>query len=146
MRNDFVLVSDDEREKVLRYDGKGQYLGTFPPNDSVRRKVTRILLDSEGGIVTLDNDERMVRTWDESGRSLRAVGPAGMKRPVDIAVDPFRNLYVADEDQGVLVFDAGGQLLTTIGGPELRARALTLDASGAVLVYDGRNERVLRFH
>jgi len=35
---------------------------------------------------------------------------------------------------------------TTIASPELRrARALTLDASGAVLVYDERAQRVLRY-
>jgi len=45
----------------------------------------------------------------------------------------------------VLVLNAQGQLLTTIAGPEARPRAVTLDASGAVLVYDSRAERVLRF-
>lgn len=144
-RGGSLLVSDEEREKVLRYDERGQYLGTFPANDTARRKVTRILVDSEGGIVTLDRDERVVRTWDENGRALRVVGPTGIRRPADVAVDPFRSLYLADEELGVLVFDPQGRLLTTITSPDLRARAVALDASGAVLVYDGRSERVLRF-
>jgi TolA-binding protein len=142
-----VLVSDEDREAVLRYDAKGEYLGTFPGGrDAARRKVTRILLDGEGGIVTLDRDEKTVRVWDESGKPLRSVGPAGLKRPVDVAVDAFRNLYVADEETGVHVYNPQGQLLTTIAGPELkRARAVALDASGAVLVYDDRAQRVLRY-
>jgi hypothetical protein len=142
-----VLVSDEEREAILRYDGKGEYQGTFPGGrDAARRKVTRILLDGEGGIVTLDRDEKTVRVWDDGGKLLRSVGPTGLKRPVDVAVDPFRNLYVADEEAGVLVFNPQGQLVTTIASPELRkARALTLDATGAVLVYDDRAERVLRY-
>jgi hypothetical protein len=141
-----VLVSDEEREAILRYDGKGEYQGIFPPRDTAKRKVTRMLLDGEGGIVTLDRDEKAVRVWDETGRLLRSVGPVGLKRPVDVAVDAFRNLYVADEEAGVLVYNLQGHLLTTIASPELRrARALALDASGAVLVYDERAQRVLRY-
>jgi TolA-binding protein len=142
-----MLVSDEEREAVLRYDGKNEYQGSFPGgHDAAKRKVTRILLDGEGGIVMLDRDEKTIRVWDETGRLLRSVGPTGLKRPADVAVDPFRNLYVADEETGIQVFGAQGQLLTTIAGPELRrARAVTLDATGAVLVYDDRAERVLRY-
>jgi streptogramin lyase len=142
-----MLVSDEEREAILRYDAKSEYQGTFPGGrDAAKRKVTRIVLDGEGGIVALDKDEKTVRVWDETGRLLRSVGPAGLKKPADIAVDAFRNLYVADEETGVYVFNPQGQLLVTISGPELRrARAITLDATGAVLVYDDRAQRVLRY-
>jgi outer membrane protein assembly factor BamD (BamD/ComL family) len=142
-----VLVSDEEREAILRYDSKGDYQGTFPGGrDAAKRKVTRILLDGEGAIVALDRDERTLRVWDETGRALRSVGPTGLKRPADVAVDAFRNLYVADEEAGVLVFNPQGQPIATITSPELRkARALTLDATGAVLVYDDRSQRVLRY-
>ncbi len=141
-----VLVSDEDRERVLRFDGKGQLLGTFPPNDAAKRKVTRMLLDAEGGILTLDREDKTIRVFDEAGKLLRTVGPAGLKKPVDLAVDPFRNVYVADEELGVLVFDPHGKPLTTVASPELRRpKALTLDATGAVLVYDDRAERVLRY-
>ncbi len=141
-----MLVSDEEREKVLRFDVGGALLGTFPANDTAKRKVTRIVVDPEGGILTLDREEKTVRTWDDSGKPLRVLGPAGLRKPVDLAVDPFRDVYVADEEQGVVVFDPQGRLLTTIAAPELRRpRALTLDPTGAVLVYDDRAERVLRF-
>jgi hypothetical protein len=65
---------------------------------------------------------------------------------VDAAVDPFRNTYVAEEEGGVLIFNPAGQLLVTIAGEEIRKpRALTLDPSGAVLVYDDRTQKVQRF-
>jgi TolA-binding protein len=141
-----VLVSDEDREAILRFDSKGQYTGLFPGKDATKRKVSRILVDGEGGIVTLDREDRSVRVWDETGRLVRTVGPAGFKRPVDVAVDAFRNLYVADEEVGILVYNPQGQLLATIAGPEMkRPRAVTLDAAGAVLVYDDRAERVLRY-
>jgi DNA-binding beta-propeller fold protein YncE len=141
-----VLVSDEDREAVLRFDAKGQYLGAFTGRDATKRKVSRILVDGEGAVVTLDREEKTVRVWDEAGRLLRTLGPAGLKRPSDVAVDAFRNLYVADEEGGVLVFNPQGQLLVTIASPEMkRPRAITLDATGAVLVYDDRAERVLRY-
>jgi TolA-binding protein len=145
-RGGSLLVSDEGREKVLRFDAKGQLLGTFPPQDAARRKVTRLLVDGEGAIVWLDREEKVVRVWEEAGRPVRAIGPAGLKKPVDLAVDPFRNIYVADEELGVLVFDPQGKPLATIAGPELRRpKALTLDPSGAVLVYDDKAERILRY-
>lgn len=141
-----LLVSDDKRDRILRYDADGRYLGTFPDRDASKRKITRMLVDGEGAIVTLDRDEKTVSVWSEAGRPLRTVGPAVFKKPADIAVDPFRNLYVADEELGILVFDSHGKPLVTIGGAELRRpRALALDATGAVLVYDDREERILRY-
>ena len=142
-----MLVSDEEREAILKFDSKGEYQGTFPGGrDAAKRKVIRILLDGEGGIVTLDREDKTVRVYDDGGKVLRTVGPTGLKRPVDVAVDAFRNLYVADEEAGVQVFDPQGKLITTIAGPELRKpRAVTLDAAGAVLVYDDKAEHVLRY-
>ena len=139
-----MLVSDEKRKKVYRYDAKLEYKGTFP--DAKEREVSRMLVDGEGGIVFLDRDEKTVRVYDETGRLLRTVGPAGLRRPVDVAVDHFRNTYVADEEGAVSVFTPQGQLLATISGPELkRPKALALEAAGAVLVYDDRAEKVLRY-
>jgi TolA-binding protein len=141
-----ILVSDDQREKVLRFDAEGRYRGTFPERDVARRKVIRIVVDGEGGIVLLDREERTVQVLDETGRVLRNLGPAGLRKPADVAVDPFRNAYVADEEAGVLVFNPQGQLLATLSGPELRRpKALALDSTGAVLVYDDRSQKVLRY-
>jgi sugar lactone lactonase YvrE len=65
---------------------------------------------------------------------------------VDVAVDSFRNVYVADESGPVLVLSPQGQLLATIASPEMRKpAAVTVDPAGAVLVYDEKAERILRF-
>jgi hypothetical protein len=74
------------------------------------------------------------------------VGPTGLRKPVDVAIDPFRNAYVADEELGVLIFSPQGQLLHTLSGPELkRPKAITLDPTGAVLVYDDRAGKILKY-
>ena len=62
-----------------------------------------------------------------------------------MTVDPFRQTYVADQEGAVLVFSPQGKLLATLGGAGLRPTAVTLDASGAVLVYDDKAERVVRY-
>lgn len=144
----FVLVADGKKKRIYRFDPKQQYQGVFP--DTKDRNVTRMTLDGEGGIVVLDEDARSVQVFDEAGRLLRSIPARGagyeLRRPADVAVDPCRNLYVADREGGILVFSPQGQVLTVLGGPELRRPlALTLDPSGAVLVYDEKAERVLRY-
>ena len=74
------------------------------------------------------------------------MGPTGLRKPVDVAIDPFRNTYVADEELGVLIFSPQGQVLHTLSGPELRRpKALTLDPTGAILVWDDKAEKILKY-
>ena len=143
-----LLVSDSRRKRVYRFDDKYQFQGMFP--DPKEREIVRMTVDAEGGIVLLDKDEKAVRVYDEAGKLLRQVAAKGagyeLRRPSDAAVDPMRNLYVADEDGSVFIFTPQGQLLTTLSGGELRKPvAIALDPSGALLVYDERAERVLRY-
>jgi hypothetical protein len=106
-------------------------------------------VDGEGGIAVLDRDQKTVQVYDEAGKLLRSVAARGagweLKRPIDVAVDPFRNTYVADEEGFVYVFSAPGQLLTSISGEVRKPRALTIDPAGAILVYDEKLERILRY-
>ena len=74
-----MLVADEDREQVLRFDATGrQYLGTFPPNDTAKRKVTRILVDGESGIFTLDREEK---TRAAVGRNRQTVAQLRPGRP-----------------------------------------------------------------
>jgi TolA-binding protein/streptogramin lyase len=140
-----VLVADEKRKRVHRYDAKYEYKADFP--DAKEREVIRMAVDTEGGILLLDRGERSVRVFDENGRLLRSLGPrSDMRKPLDVAVDAFQNVYVIDEEAGVLVFSPQGQLLTTVVSPDMhKPRALTVDAAGAVLVYDEKAQRILRF-
>jgi TolA-binding protein len=142
-----VLVADGKRRKVFRFDSRFQFKDAFP--DAKEREVVRMTLDPDGGLVFLDREEKTVKTYDETGRLLRTLPARGagyeMKKPVDVTVDPFRQTYVADQEGAVLVFSPQGKLLATLGGAGLRPTAVTLDASGAVLVYDDKAERVVRY-
>jgi sugar lactone lactonase YvrE len=141
------LVADEKKNRIYRFDRALEFRDTFPvAKDAKSREITRMFLDGEGAIVCLDREERTVKAYDETGKLLRTVGPAGLKKPVDAAVDSFRNTYVADEEGGVLVFNPAGQLLASLVGEDIRKpKALTLDPTGAVLVYDERTQKVRRF-
>jgi sugar lactone lactonase YvrE len=142
-----TLIADDKRKRVCRFDAKGQFQGPFP--DAKERQIARMAVDGEGAIVMLDHDQKTVRVYDEAGKLLRSVAARGvgweLKRPIDVAVDPFRNTYVADEDGFVYVFSPPGQLLASISGEVRKPRALTIDPAGAILVYDEKQERILRY-
>jgi outer membrane protein assembly factor BamD (BamD/ComL family) len=141
-----VLVSDEGDDTVYRFDANGGLLGTFPPRARDKREVIRILVDAEGGILLLDKKAKTVRVYDESGRTLRTVGPGGLNKPRDVAVDSVRNIYVADEKEGVVVFNPQGELFFKISGsPMKKPIALTLEPAGAVLVYDDDQDKVLRY-
>jgi outer membrane protein assembly factor BamD (BamD/ComL family) len=143
-----MLVADGKRKRVYRFDGQDKFQGPFP--DAKEREVSRMTLDGEGGIVWLDRDLKTVTLLDESGRVLRTQALRGsgfdLRKPADVAVDAFRNLYVADEEAGVFIFAPAGHLLGTVTGGELRKpMAITLDPAGALLVYDDRAQKVLRY-
>ena len=143
------LVSDEKLKGVHRFDAAGKHVGPFP--DTREREVVRIVIDGEGGIVWLDRKARSIETFDEGGRRQAQIGPRGtgyeLIKPLDVAVDAFRNLYVADERAGVLVLARGGQLLTSVGQGSLdKPTALTLSDDGALLVYDEKERQIVRFH
>ncbi len=142
-----ILVADEKRNKVYRFNTRSEFQSTFPdPKDAKEREITRLFVDGEGGIVMLDRNEKTVRVYDETGKLQRTVGPTGLRKPVDVAIDPFRNAYVADEELGVLIFSPQGQLLHTLSGAELRRpKTLTLDPTGAILVWDDKAEKILKY-
>ena len=141
------LVSDGDRAQLLRFDARLVFKGTFPENEGTKeREITRVFVDGEGEIVALDRREKTVRFLDETGKTIRTIGPVGLKKPIDVAVDPFRNVYVADEENGVLVFSPQGQLLFTLSSAEIkRPAAIALDTTGAILVHDEKAQKLLRF-
>ena len=142
-----ILVSDLKRKRVLRFKGT-TFISPFA--DRSEREVTKLLTTARGDVVMLRKDDKTIEILDESGRLLSKIGPRGpgfeWKKPVDVVVDMFLNLYVADEDQGIFVFSPKNELIATFGAADVRKpRAITIDLSGAPLVYDDRASLIVRF-
>ncbi len=143
-----LLVSDLKQKAVLRFNPRSEYQGPFP--DANPREIIRIVRDGEGGVALLDREAKSLKVFDEAGRLQRTIPTRGdnyeIRRPADLAVDFVRNIYLADEEQGVLVFSPKGSLTTMLKGPELRKpKAIALMPDGAVLVYDEKLQRILRY-
>lgn len=142
-----TLVSDLRRKRVVRFKGS-TFVSIFP--DSSEREVIKILTSPRGDAVMLRKDDKSVEVYDDSGRQAFKLGPRGpgfeWKKPVDVAMDAFSNLYVADEDQGVFMFSPKGELMASFGASDVRKTgAIAIDLTGAVLVYDDRAQALVRF-
>jgi TolA-binding protein len=143
-----LLVADKDTKRVHHYGADLSYLGTFP--DSKDREVIRMILDDEAKVSLLEDDARGIEVYDLQGKRLRVVPLRGsgyeVEQAVDIAADAFSNLYIVDRKSGVYVFAPAGRLLAVVGRDELqRPTAIALEPSGALLVYDDKQRRVLRF-
>jgi len=145
-----VLVADEGRKAVERFDSDYKYEGPFP--DSRQREVTRLARDLEGGIVMLDPRAKAIQVFSATGQALRSIPFRGagyeLDEPSDVAVDPALRTYVTDRKSAtVSVFGPDGALLGSFGRSDLREPvALTLEPSGAVLVYDDKERQVIRFN
>lgn len=142
-----TLISDVKRKRVLRFKGD-TFASVFP--DRSEREVIKLLTTPRGEAVMLRKDDKSIEIFDDSGRLVSKIGPRGpgfeWKKPVDVTIDAFSNLYVADEDQGIFLFSAKGQLLATFGASDVKkSRAVAIDLTGAALVYDDRTETIVRF-
>ena len=142
-----ILVSDLKRKRVLRFKG-GTFSSLFP--DRGEREVIKMLTTPRGEAVMLRKDDKSVEVIDDAGRLVSKIGPRGpgfeWKKPIDVAIDAFSNLYVADEDQGIFVFSPKGELMSTFGASDVKkSRAIAIDLTGAALVYDDRTETIVRF-
>jgi outer membrane protein assembly factor BamD (BamD/ComL family) len=101
-------------------------------------------LDREDSIVLFNRDGKSVRTLAKKGTGYE------LKQPVDLAFDPLGHLLVLDRGQSsVLVFSAGGKLLTTYTIPEKAAGAfkkgvaLSVDRAGRLYIYDDSAKHIL---
>ena len=142
-----ILVSDLKRKRVLRFRGD-TFASVFP--DRSEREVLKMVTTPRGEVVLLRKDDKSIEVYDTSGRLVLKLGPRGpgfeWKKPVDVTIDAFSNLYVADEDQGIFLFSQKGALMATFGASDVKkSRAIAIDLTGAALVYDDRTETIVRF-
>jgi len=142
-----ILISDLKRKRILRFRDN-VFVSVF--GDRSEREVIKLVTTPRGEALMLRKDDKSIEIVDESGRLVSKIGPRGpgfeWKKPVDVTIDAFSNIYVADEDQGIFLLSPKGALMSTFGASDVRkSRAIAIDLSGAALVYDDRTETIVRF-
>ena len=159
-----VWVADAGNGRVQHVSSEGLYLEAMPVGPSfldggeqrflddgrdgaaVQGDGRPIAVASTSGDVVFVIDERndLLLKWDEQRRPERLVGPVGRddapQRPVALALDGTRRLYVADGAEGrVLAYDLFGTLLGRLDTPPLPAlQALTMHKGRLWIVCSGR--------
>jgi TolA-binding protein len=142
------LVADTRGRQIIRVSGAGQYVGPFAPIAAER--IARSRMDD---VAVIERDGRSVSVFDRDGKSIARLPQRGtgyqFDSLTDLAFDPLGHLYVLDRGRAsVFVFGPGTRLLSTVTitgrepGSLQRARAMALDASGRVHVYDEQAQRI----
>ena len=142
------LVSDRKGKAVIRVGINGKYLKNFATLNA-----ERIVMNQLEDVAMLDKDTKSVVITDRDGKPLNKIVPKGtgyeLANPVDIAFDPFGNLYVLDRGKPFLyVFSPKAKLLASFSMPEKdqgsfpKPQAFGLDAAGRVYLFDDRSQRI----
>ena len=119
-------------------------------------RFTRLAVSPDDVIAGL-HEEKYVKVLDRDGQSVRTIPARGkgyaFDEPVDIAYDALGHLFVLDEGSAsVFVFGAGSAELVRIftlpeksEGAFRRAKALALDPTGRLYIYDAQTGRVMLY-
>jgi streptogramin lyase len=172
----FLYVADAGNFRIRRVDeptltivavagnGVQGYSGdNGPATDASIGHVTSIALDSTGGLWIADATNFNIRHVDAATGIIRTaaqgsgviiaplakgIAPPNFGRIASLAIDPFDNLYIADEtNRQVFLMDPTGVLTALVfddslaaggdgSGPLLAPQAVTLDFSGTLYVAD----------
>jgi DNA-binding beta-propeller fold protein YncE len=159
-----VWVADAGNGRLQHFSAEGLYLETVPVGPSVLEAgAQRFLDDGRDGaavqgegrpiavastsgdeVFAIDGRNDLLLRWDEQRRPERLVGSVGQgdvpQRPVALALDGTRRLYVADRaQQAVLAYDLFGTLLRRLDTPPLPdLQALTMHRGRLWIVCAGR--------
>ncbi len=157
-----IFVTDIRHNRVLRYSGTGQLVGTWgqsgtalgqfrdPWGIAVDRYQNRRVYVADTGnnrIQVFTRDGVFVTSWGSPGS-----GVGQFDQPIDVAVDPEGRIYVLDKDNArVQVFSSDGEILGVFGslgsgpGEFLDPYGISVDGRGVVYVTDTGNSRVQYF-
>ena len=142
------LVADRKGKAVIRIAVNGKFLRNFATLNA-----ERLVMNQLEDVAILDKDSKSVVIVDRDGKTLTKILNKGtgyeLDNPVDVAFDPFSNLYVLDRGKPSLhVFGPKNKLLASFSLPEKdpgsfpKPQAFGLDAAGRVYLFDDRSQRI----
>ena len=143
------LIADRKGKMVLRFSPAGKFLRNF----ATGLNPERLAVNRWDDVAMLDKDSKSVVVVDREGKPLAKIPAKGtgyeLDNPIDVAFDPFGDLYVLDRGKpSVHVFSPKYRLLTTMTMPEKdpgafqKPQAFALDAAGRIYLFDDRSQRI----
>jgi len=162
---DNTLYVADGSNRIDRYNGAGQFVGSFGSGGS---EVGEFYFGAGGGndagaggglaigsgflFVSDSGNDRIQRFRLNGSEGTVIVAPGQLAYPRGLAVRGFRLLVADDQHHRLQVYDTGGRFLKTVGNGQGQGPGqlnfpygVALDAPGRVFVADDLNQRVVRF-
>lgn len=138
-------VSDSELRRVFRFSPRLEPVGELAGVSFDRPAGIAVAADGEKAVV--DVLAHRVHLFGRDDRHLRSIPPAGsegeMNRPVSVAIDRQKNLYVVDSlNFRVVQYDWSGKFLRKFGEPGdtpgylSRPKGIALDSEGHLYLVD----------
>jgi len=136
---DFVYVDDSKKNRILKFNSKGEIIGTLGTGLSLPADIT---IDKNNNAYVCDSNNKLIQKYDRYGYFLAQWGQNekekyDMINPYSITVDDNNYLYVCDIDPGkyrILKFDSNGKFICkwSTNNP----RSIAVDKYGYVYVVD----------
>ncbi|KAI8505947.1 hypothetical protein Bbelb_163000 [Branchiostoma belcheri] len=152
LRNNHILVTDNERGEVQVFRPDGSPLRRFGHPQNEMTSPRYITVDREGNILVTDWDTRSVYMYNESGKFLLKFGGKGsgegqFHNPSGICTDSIGNVIVADSGNGrVQMFTRHGEHVRTIKtGTRIGGVAVGPERQLVLTDLDSHSVTVLKF-
>lgn len=154
--NSSFYVADAGNNRVQKIDEDGNFLFQFSKvaGDFSLQNPFGLTCSAQGNIYVSEPDESRISVFDEDGNFLQFLGDHFLKKPRHLTFDEnTTTLVIADEQQGVFLFNVQTQSLKKIEGyqenntfyPFARAYSAMLDDFGNLYVVDYGGHHVVQF-
>jgi DNA-binding beta-propeller fold protein YncE len=144
-----ILVSDSRLGRIEVFDGQGERLGTFGPENTIARPAGLAVDAARGRVYVADVTAHCVAVLDLTGRLTHRIGSRGggdgeFNFPTHLALDAQGNLAVTDSmNFRAQVFGPDGAWLRGIGklgdapGQFSKPKGIVIDPLGNTIVVEG---------
>lgn len=154
--NNFFYVADQGNDRIQKFNQEGNFIAAFSKTEEEKnlQKPFGITCFENGGILVSESSSGQIVEFDQYGNFLRYRFSGLFKRPRHLFYDRENHyLLIADEQQGVFIFDleTGEEILIKAYQLEnqeyqlLRPYSATLDYYGNLFIADYASHQIIQY-